>query len=364
LTSNLDYKQQGRAFNLELLTSTFNTIGSGSAGEGLTGTVQRLPEFRLTTNPQQAPFLTAFLPRSSQIELSLGDFEESASGTRTERLLFDLDLGTTTKTITERSSLDYGGSFQQTFYGDDTAEYVLSGNTAYRLRIGAKSSATISYNYLRPYGYSPFLFDAIGRNNLAAFALNYQETRTLQVALAAGYDFNQTQSLFGEPATPWQNVALQSLYTPDNDFKLRTSATYDANRGLLQDFTNTLTLTGSDSFATDLGARYDPELHKFAEIDADINVPLFRDRAEDAGWRLRLIGGYNGYTNLFDYSGVEITRSWHDWEASVIYEDAGLGYSPGSTITFNLRLKAFPAYEPFGIGQFGQPLDTGLGAVY
>ena len=82
---------------------------------------------------------------------------------------------------------------------------------------------------------------------------------------------------------------------------------------------------------------------------------------EDAGYRLRAIGGYNGITSRFDYKGLALTRSWHDYEATVTYQDTPNGLRPGSTFTLNFRLKAFPAYEPFAIGQYGQALDTGVG---
>jgi hypothetical protein len=88
---------------------------------------------------------------------------------------------------------------------------------------------------------------------------------------------------------------------------------------------------------------------------------FFRVRNEDAGYRVRAIGGYKGITSKFDYKGLELTRSWHDYEFNLIYQDTPEGLRPGTTFTLNFRLKAFPAYEPFATGQYGQALDTGIG---
>lgn len=46
---------------------------------------------------------------------------------------------------------------------------------------------------------------------------------------------------------------------------------------------------------------------------------------------------------------------------SPVYQDAPDGLRPGSTFNLTFRLKAFPAYEPFATGQYGQALDTGIG---
>ncbi len=365
LDTNLDYSQRGKLFDLELLGVKHNQL-TGGAGVNTFGGVERLPELRLGTDAARLAPLRAFLPQSTQMNLSLGDFLEPTSTQHTQRLRFGLDLGSNTHNLDTRNSIDYGGSFTQGLYGDNTAQYVLNGRSGYRLRIGKASSLGASYTYLRPYGYTPFQFDFTGYSNLSALNYTYQETRQLNLTVATGYDFNRTRGQGGFGANPWQNVAFQSIYTPSALFRFRTTASYDLNHNSLLDLTNAFRVRGGQGLAFDFTSRFSPMQHKFSNINGSVNIPFLRDPnpAEDAGYRLRAIGGYNGFTRRFDYQGLALTRSWHDYEGTLVYQNTPNGLRPGSTLTFNFRLKAFPAYEPFAIGQFGQSLDTGIGEVY
>ena len=174
---------------------------------------------------------------------------------------------------------------------------MLNGHTGYRLRIGSKSTIGATYSYLRPYGYTPFQFDYAGSTNLAGLNLAVQETRALQVAVGTGYDFNRTHSLYGLRAMPWQTVAAQALYTPGQFLRFRTTASYDLNNSRLLDVTNALHLRGSDALDLSLSGNFDPRLHRYTTLNGTTNLPFFRDLREDAGYRLRAIGGYNGITS-------------------------------------------------------------------
>lgn len=365
LDTNLDYSQRGKVFDLELLGVKHNQL-TGGMGVNTFGGVERLPELRLGTDATRLTALRSFLPQSTQMNLSLGDFLEPTSTLHTERLRFGVDLGSNTHNLDTRNSVDYGGSFTQGFYGDNTAQYVLNGRTGYRLRIGRGSSLGASYTYLRPYGYTPFQFDFTGYSNLSALNYTYQETRQLNLTVATGYDFNRERSMGSFGANPWQNLAFQSIYTPSALFRFRTTASYDINHNSLLDLTNALHVRGGQGLAFDLSTRFSPMQHKFSNLNGSVNLPFLRDPnpAEDAGYRLRAIGGYNGFTRRFDYQGLALTRSWHDYEGTLVYQNTPNGLRPGNTLMFNFRLKAFPAYEPFAIGQFGQSLDTGIGEVY
>lgn len=364
LESNLDYTQRGHLFDLELLGTAFTQLGHSTTGSTFFSGTERLPELRLASDVLRVTGLRTFLPASTRFDLSLGEFNEAFSHTRTERARFNLDLGSNTRHLDARNSLDYGGSFQQGFYGDDTAQYVLNGRAGYRLRIGSKSSAGVSYLYLRPYGFTPFQFDFTGSSNLSSLFFSYQETRQFQLSLSTGYDFNRAHGGNGIAALPWQNLSVRSLFAPNPSFGLRTTASYDLNRNTLLDLTNYLRVRGAYGTALDLSSRYAPQQHKFSNIYGNLNLPLTYDPHEDAGYRLRAIGGYNGFTRRFEYKGLALTRAWHDWEATLIYQDDPTGLRPGSGLTFNFRLKAFPAFEPFATGQLGQSFDTGLGEVY
>ena len=366
LDSNLDFTQQGGLFDFELLGNKFSTL-SGGTSIGYGG-LERLPEVRLATDAGRLTLLRELLlPRTTHLNFSLGDFNEPSSLTHTQRAFFGVDLGDTTKTL-GRSTFDCGGVFQQAFYGDDTAQYTLNGHSGYRLRIGGKSDFSATYTYLRPYGFTPFQFDFVGNTNNAALNFNYQETRQFRLTMATAFDFTQTHSQFpGESPMPWQNLAAQVLFTPGDIFQLRSTAAYDINHGKLLDLTNYARLRVHGGQALDLATRYDPVSHRFSQTNYSLDLPFLRDRnpAEDSGYRVQAIGGYNGITDQFTYKGVALTRSWHDWEASLVYQDdMTSSLQTGETITFNFRLKAFPGFQPFTIGQSGQALDPGLGAVY
>ena len=360
LASNLDYRNRGKLYDLEVLATKYTQLSTSSGSTRFLGGLERLPELRLATDAGRMPLLR-LLPKTTRMDLSLGAFNEPSSLTKSQRARFNLDLGTTTQKLTGRSTLDYGGSFQQGLYGDNTAQYVLNGLSAYRLRVGNKSTLGATYTYLRPYGYTPFQFDYTGNTNLAGLNLSLQESRAFQLAVGTGFDFNRTGSTPGYRATPFQTVSAQALFVPVSAVRFRTTLSYDLNNNRLLDLTNSLRVRGSDLLAADFSGRFSPMLHRYTTINGNVNLPFFRDRREDAGYRIRALAGYNGVTSRFDYKGLALTRSWHDYELNLTYLDTPNGLRPGSTFNLTFRLKAFPANEPFATGQYGQALDTGIG---
>jgi hypothetical protein len=184
------------------------------------------------------------------------------------------------------------------------------------------------------------------------------------VTVGTGYDFNREHSFGGLSATPWQNVALQTIYSPSDIFRFRTTASYDLNSNRLLDLTNSARVRAPGGVSLDLTSQYVPQQHEFSAINGNLDLPFLRDKREDAGYRLRAIEGYNGFTKRFEYKGLALTRSWHDYEMTLVYQDDPMGIRPGSSFTFNFRLKAFPDFQPFSVGQFGQALDPSLGEVY
>ncbi len=365
LDSDLDFTQAGRVADLEILTNKFSQL-SGGTNTGYGG-LERLPELRLATDGNRLPLLRdLLLPRQTRINLSLGDFNEITSLTHTQRAFFGIDTGDTTKTR-GRSTLDYGGVFQQAFYGDDTAQYTLNGRAAYQLRIGGRSETGATYTYLRPYGYTPFQFDYEGSTNNAALNLTYQETPQLRLTLATAFDFNQQHSRFGQTPMPWQNLAAQLLFTQGRLLQLQTTSAYDPNHGKLLNLTNNLRVRAPGGYALDLSSQYDPISHRFPQTNYSVSVPFLRDPnpAEESGYRVQVIGSYNALTDQFGYQGVALTRDWHDWTASFVYQDDRTNsLQSGQTFTFNFQLKAFPAFQPFTIGQFGTGLSPGIGPTY
>lgn len=362
LDSNIDVTSSERRGTLELLTNKFVNLSSQSTTGFFSG-LERIPEVRFMTDPRRLG-IGNLLPQSAQLDVSIGAFNEPSTKTKAQRLHFNMDAGDTDFKLSKRSSFDVGGDYQQGFYSDNTAQYILSGHANYQLNIGNSSHLSAAYYYLRPYGFTPFQFDYIGTNNNLSLSMLLKENPKFHVSLGTGYDINaaRAHTLFG--SQPWQNLNVQMLISPNNAVRFRTSTAYDINHGKLMDIASALRLRPGHDVLFDVSSRYATQLHRVASINADLDLPFSRDRSEDAGWRIRAIGGFNGYTNAFDYKGVALTRSWHDWETTLQFEDSMGGLRPGGTITLNFRLKAFPAFEPFATGQFGQSYDTGVGDVY
>ena len=77
-------------------------------------------------------------------------------------------------------------------------------------------------------------------------------------------------------------------------------------------------------------------------------------------WKLQGIAGWNAYTNGFDYRAFRLTKDLHCLEATITYTD-DVGYRNASGLRFDLKIKAFPTQDLFGIGQYGQAIDTSMG---
>ena len=152
LDTNVEYSEQHKQFDFQMLTSKFTQLQNSQVGSTFFGGLERLPEFRLATDATRLPMLKQFLPSTTRLDFSLGSFNEPTSSTQTQRVSFGVDTGASTAKINARNTIDYGGSYIQRFYGDNTAEYLLTGRADYKLKIGSNSYTGLSYNYLRPYG--------------------------------------------------------------------------------------------------------------------------------------------------------------------------------------------------------------------
>lgn len=365
LTSTLDFLDHPKGYSLEFQMDKFNALTATGGGNpaSLEG-VERLPEMTVQTDPAGTghSLFDRLLPRLSKLLLDLGEFSEGISGMHTNRMEFGFDLGNHSD---RRGGLvtTYAGSFQQYVYGDNTAQYILNGQSGYQYYYQRDSSLSLKYSYLRPYGYTPFFFDRSGFYNNATATLDFNPSHVFALSAGSGYDFTRDKSEFGLPAAPWENLLTQITIKPSNHFADQIEGTYDPNHGQLYDLTDTLQAGSPSGFSLNSSARYDPQAKILSEIDSTLDLPIIVDKREDAGYRIQALEGYDGYTKSFTYKGLALTRSWHDWELSAIYEDIPSGVTPGQTFYLNFRLKAFPGYQPFGTGEFGQGLGSGIGQI-
>jgi len=180
--------------------------------------------------------------------------------------------------------------------------------------------------------------------------LNLENSEKFRLSLIGGYNFEQ-------PRFPWQDSVIRMAIQPNPDLLFYTATGYDFNRGTLRQVINQLRLRHGDNFKLDLGTRYDPTRGKLATAATALDTPI------GPKYRLQAVAGWNGLTNTFDYRSFRLTRDLHCWEASLTYVDQG-GFYNNRGFYFNLRIKAFPLYDNFGVGNFGQALDTSVGQVY
>jgi hypothetical protein len=363
LATSLDITSHPKGYQMELLTNTFNAESSNGTST-VTGGVQRLPELTLQSVPTPTDQLwPRLLPALTKYILDLGDFKETTDNTQDLRAEMGLDIGDNRHTY-KLLQTAVSGSVLQSFYSDNTARYVLQDQVQETYNFQKLSSFGATYSYLRPYGYTPFLFDETGSYNNANFNLNYQMTKRLLTTLSSGFDFGDDHSMYGLPATPWLDINGQIEYKIDSRLLNVLTGSYDPNRGLLFNAADTTRITLPWGLAFNSALNYVPQSGKFSNINGDLDLPWIVDPKEQAGYRLRVLAGYDGLTDTFNYQALELTRSWHDWEISGIYNDNADSLTPGKSFYINFRLKAFPGFEPFGVGQFGQGLDTGTGQVY
>ncbi|GAB4466854.1 MAG: hypothetical protein OHK0029_38470 [Armatimonadaceae bacterium] len=355
--------------NRTFLNRQKGTTGGGGAFSG----TQRLPDFALSTDSRRLGNVwQRYLP--GRFTLGYGRFLESVFGfaggqqtsraVTTTRLLFDADVTPGAVDILPRGwlRLTTSGGFRQTYYRSDAAQYVLTGRAQLTQKLNQTANFTFNYSYLRPYGGTPaeFRLDQTGSTNILSSTLSVNSYRT-RLSLISGYDIQRawTDTAPGLRRNPWQNVALQAAFRPNDILETRFTSSYDINTGRLLDLTNRSRIRGENNFALDTGIRYDPRAKRLSQITANATIPVFsRDVT------LFAQTGYNGLTRRFDYQQYTLIQSFHDYELVFAFLDQPFGFRRERGFNLSIRLKALPALRPSTGGQFGTPLDTGIGEVF
>lgn len=349
LTSRMDYSQRNKQYDWNLRLNKINDLSSeefiSQSGVRFAG-MEKLPELALTTSTERLG-KSSFLGLPLRFDVAVGRYREDFGRIETERAVTDIDIPTRVYKLGDKLKLNAGGGFKQYVYGDGTAQYSIDANAELTKQIGVKSNAALSYRYLRPRGYTPFRFDFIGKNNVITGRLNVQETPRLKYSLNTGYNF-------GQKDFKWQDITARVSYAPSDRWLLYTSAGYNLNRSQWRPIINQLRVRLANDLKIDIGSRYDTTQGQFSSLKFQLDTPV-GDK-----WRIRANAGYNGFTNAFDYKNIEIVRDLHCWELSVAWVDQASTWQDRG-IRLSLRIKAFPIFDTFGVGQFGQALDTSVG---
>jgi hypothetical protein len=347
LDTLLELHQREDKYDLSLIASRRIDLDRDEyIGDDYYSNLDRLPELRFETDSYRFGD-KIFFGIPSRLVLSAGKFHEEPYDISNDRYLLQWDLLGNTIDLGSRNEINLTGGFRQAYYASDMAQQVLKFGGSLTTRYNDYLKTRLSYNYQDAEGFSPFRFDYTGRYNYLRGIMDYQEGKKLRWSLSTGYNMKSDQY-------PWQDLSLRLTAHPNPNYAFSVSTGYDINRSRWRSLINRFQVAIPNRIALNLGTRYNIENGKLDLARAAFDVRLGEK------WRIEGITSWNGATDKFDYRAFRLTRDLHCWEASVVYNDE-TGFREDRGIQFELRIKAFPRIDRFGIGQYGQSVDTSMG---
>ncbi|MHB0912111.1 MAG: LptA/OstA family protein [Armatimonadota bacterium] len=346
LDSVIEVRRQAEKYDLSITASKRTDLDKGAyTGDDYYGGLDRLPEITLDTDTYRLGI--DGLPL--RLAVSAGKYLERPEGTEQNRLLLQMDmLGKTFEM--GKSDLSVNAGLRQAFYGKEMAQYVLQTSATLTTRPSDYLSTRLTYDYQRPDGYSPFLFDYTGRYNYTRASVDYQNDRKLRWTLSTGYDFESD-------GYNWQDLALRLTAHPNDRYGFAISTGYDLNSSTWRTLTGQVQVQLPDRLSMDLGTRYDIESGRVSQARSRFKWQV------NNKWKLEGITSWNGETRSFDYNAFRLTRDLHCMEASLTYTDDA-GFRTNQGLSFEIRIKALPYVDRFGYNQYGQEIDTSMGEYY
>lgn len=350
LESEFELTQRENKYDLTLVASRRTDLdGSSYTGDDFYSSLDRLPELTFDTDSyRMGKGLLFGLP--SRLSVSAGRYHEEPSGITSGRLLLQLDMLGFRKDIGSKTDLNLTAGYRQAYYDSDAAQYMLKLNGVMTTRFNDYLKTRLTYNYQQPEGFSPFLFDYTGTYNYTRLVFDYQDNKKLRWSLSTGYDLKSD-------SYPWQDLALRLTANPSSKYAYSISTGYDINNSKWRSLITQFRVLDTDGINLDLGTRYDIQQGKLSLARGLFKIPIGKK------WRVDGITGWNGTTGKFDYKSFRLTRDLHCWEASITYNDE-TGFRENKGISLDFRIKAFPGVDRFGIGQYGQAIDTSMGEFY
>ncbi len=284
-----ELKYKGEGYTLNLATEKrFDLDGENYTGENISKIINRLPEFIF--NKSSATIGNTKI--AYDINASVGHFYEASTeednwrGEYIINVKRPFDLG-------EYLTLTPSGIFRQDVYLTGEARYLLGGKVDLKASYENNVSATLSYNYNKSVGPTPFNFDYITPlTNSVSGKLTLKPSEKVKLDLSTNYNF--VTDNFG-------NLVGKLEYKPKDDWKMNFSSSYNLNT---------------------------------KEWTKKINSTLDLQLSED--WRIK----YKGVVDLDDFkltnSVVGITRDLHCREITINYKQANKSF------WVEFYIKAFP----------------------
>jgi len=350
LDSSLELRHRDEKFDLSFIaTKRFDLEGDEYTGDDFYSNLDRLPELTISTDSYRLG-KASFLGLPSRLSVSAGRYHEMPSDITSSRFLLQWDLLGKNVDLGNKNELNLTGSFRQAYYAKDMMQYVFRGGATLTTRYNDYLKSRVFYYYQRPEGFSPFRFDYTGKYNYMRAVMDYQDAQKLRWSLSSGYNFSQK-------AYPWQDITMRLTAHPSPSYAFALSTGYDLNRSRWRTLITQFRALRGDRVGLDLGVRYDLQSGKIGLVRSAFDFQVGKN------WRVEGITSWNGQTQRFDYKAFRLTRDLHCWEASLVYNDE-TGFRNDRGLSLQFRIKAFPTADRFGIGQYGQAVDTSMGEYF
>jgi len=289
LKPKLVLKYKGEGYTLNLTTEKrFDLDGDNYTGESVSKIINRLPEFVFNKNSTAIGDTKI----SYDINASVGHFYEATTEEDNWRGEYIINVKRPFN-LGEYLTLTPSGIFRQDVYLTGEARYLVGGKVDLRASYENNISATLSYNYNKSVGPTPFNFDYITPlTNTVNGKLTLKSSEKVKLDLSTNYNF--VTENFG-------NLVAKIEYKPKDDWKMNFSSSYNLN---------------TKEWAKKINSKLDLQL------------------SED--WRIK----YKGVVDLDDFkltnSVVGITRDLHCREFTINYKQAT------KSIWVEFFIKAFP----------------------
>lgn len=343
LETELRWRQQFRAYAVNFLTQKrYDIDGSSFTGDSNFFVLNRTPDIALTTESERLGNFRLF---GSGFEATgyLGHFEQQPDNLDIYRTGLDLRLPGHVQQFGDRASLRTSARFQQMFFSDGSAQWVGELQSEYYQRLTRSWESRLSFNYMRPNGFSPLRQDFFSPTSV----LYWQAVRLVPDHMRVNFTFGRDfHNKFYQDAI----LRAEIMLSPRNRIELQS--------GYSVELTQWRPLNLRWIYATErawwsaVTLNYDLDQTDLTDVSFDI------DWLPAAKWRIQFLGGYSGFGGL-DQADVRITRDLHCMLASLTY------INQTREIRLGLGIKAFPSdTRTFGVGGRGQYFESNFGDQY
>jgi hypothetical protein len=289
LNPKWELKYKGEGYTLNLTTEKRLDIdGDDYTGENISKIIDRLPEFVFN----KSAAVIGDTKITYDIDGSVGHFYEAATEEDNWRGEYIINVKRPFN-LGEYLTLTPSGIFRQDVYLTGEARYLVGGKVDLKAVYNPYISSTLSYNYNKSVGPTPFNFDYIAPlTNTVSGKLTLKPSEKIKLDMSTNYNFITEN--FG-------NLVAKLEYKPKDDWKMNFSSTYNLNT---KEWTK--------------------------KINSTLDIQVSDD------WKIK----YKGVVDLDDFkltnSVVGVTRDLHCREITINYKQATKSF------WVEFYIKAFP----------------------